>query len=274
MNKKILGAALGAAALMSGAMVSTAPAASADPLPHAGNWWLAYNTSGADAQTDDTITGTAILEFYTEINFTPTRIECQIPAGLFTYDLQSIDLGPHAANTVVDLDLTPPVGISSSALPNGDGVCQDVTLAPYGSGQDLDVTTDGVTPWTVHVTTPAAPGSGDPHLFDGIMAGSVDIPERAIDFEDPSIGCWAQGPITDGNGTPQNVAGTYDTISGDLIPTFTEESPLEDVDGIGFEADSPDDSCVVDNTYLLEDSLISIFKSSDSTKKLTVEWKP
>ncbi len=251
MSKKILGAALGAAALLCGGMVATMPIASADPLPHAGAWWLAYHPSGDDAEEDDAITEMAVFNFRTEINYVPTNIECRVPQNRFIYTLQSSDLGPHAASGVVDLDLVPPAVISESGDPTGTAVCQDVSQAPYGSGQSLDATTDGMTPWSVHIEVPPVPLWS--HLFGGTVEGGLSIPEDGIEFADPSIGCTAQVPHTLGGVT---IEGEYE------IGELTLDTPQ------GLDAWSPDNSCLVENTELITPSVITLYPA------LTFSWKP
>ncbi len=253
MSTKLVGATAGALALVGGALVAAAPVASADP--EQGSWHLWNATTDEAVVVDDELSGSAVLKLYTEINFTPWIFECRIPVGELAYTVTEDDVEPVGPEETVDLQIIPPAILSDSGSAPGQAVCQDVSNAAYGSGQNVDVTTDGLTPWILHVTTPAAPDPMDDPVYDGPVELGIDVPQNGIDFVDRTIGCWGQGPTNTGGVT---VEGEYDTTSGELIPDTPQ----------GFEAWSPDDSCVFVNTTLMAGSVVTL------DPVLTLKWVP
>ncbi len=260
MNGRMLGATLGAVALVGGAVVAAAPSATAIPGQQEGKWHIQSPTS-----SHEVVGAWFVLRYYVEINFVPTNIECRIPPGLLSHTIATGDLDPVDAEETIELAFIPPAIISDSGDAPGASVCQDVTLAPYGSGQNLDVTTDGVMTWTMEITAPAAPMDDDPKydpmdtaydpVYDGTMMASVGIPQDGIDLVDPSIGCRAQAPATSGGVT---IDGEYDASTGEMTPDTPQ----------GFVAYSPDSSCVVENAELVAGTNATL------DPILTLQWVP
>ncbi|UUW91900.1 hypothetical protein ABFU82_25090 [Nocardioides sp. WV_118_6] len=203
LNKKMIGAALGATALTAGLVAATSTSAQANP-----NWQMWNVTSGSALTAGTTVTGSGTLKFTTEINNNLTRIECRATAGLFSQTLTAADVADIAPGATRSISVTPPARISSSTGGSTLGVCQDVTDNLYPDGVPLDVTTQNG-PWTLNLTAPAAGTPGV--VYTGSITGTLALPSNAIVFEDPSIGCKAQGPT--GGAT---TSGSYNTSTNVL----------------------------------------------------------
>ncbi|MBU2694824.1 hypothetical protein [Pimelobacter sp. 30-1] len=200
LNKKMIGAALGATALTASLVAATSTSAQANP-----NWQMWNVTSGSALTAGTTVTGSGTLKFTTEINNNLTRIECRATAGLFSQTLTAANVADIAPGATRSISVTPPARISSSSSGSTLGVCQDVTSDVWGGGGavPLDVTTQNGA-WTLNLTAPAAGTPGV--VYSGSITGTLALPANAIVFEDPSIGCKAQGPT--GGAT---TSGTYNT---------------------------------------------------------------
>lgn len=219
-NKKILGACVGAAGLVAGIVAATAPTANANP-----DWELWDTTNNKAVAVGDPQNGTIYIYgdmvFTAVLNSVPTRIHCHVASGstVFKHTVVSADVAPIAPSGTRSFSFTPNATISQAS----DGlaaVCQDISGGKtWGvNGTGIDVTTN-TSAWGLSVTAPPTPGGSG--VFVGTIAGTLTVPQNAISFYDPLVFGCGTGP----SAGPLAIAGSYDTDGTTPTPnTITPNS--------------------------------------------------